>query len=123
MEREEIKVYFPYLKAFAEGKEIQCDVSGEWRDTEVISLSIGVEHYRIKPAPKYRPFKTKEECWIEMHKHPDFGWVINEGVYMIVQSIYNDEIYTAELLDNIDYKYAVENLIFTDGTPFGIKEE
>ena len=130
MEREEIKVYFPYLKAFAEAKEIQCDISGEWRDTEVISLSIGVEHYRIKPAPKYRPFKTKEECWIEMHKHPDLGWVKRNvtGEYMQVIRIYG---YKTGLIFNLSYnspayyspQMMLSNYTFTDGTLFGIKEE
>ena len=44
MEREEIKVYFPYLKALAEDKEVQCDISGEWKDIEVILFSIGVDY-------------------------------------------------------------------------------
>ena len=126
MTREEAKELLPIMQAWAEGKAVQFRKKGtvEWVDLYEDDLRVSpAYHYRINPEPKYRPFKSQEECWQEMHKHPDFGWVINEGVYMIVQSIYNDEIYTAELLDNIDYKYAVENLIFTDGTPFGIKEE
>ena len=32
MIKEVIKVYFPYLKALADDKEVQCDNSGEWKD-------------------------------------------------------------------------------------------
>ena len=32
MTKEVIKVYFPYLKALADDKEVQCDNSGEWKD-------------------------------------------------------------------------------------------
>lgn len=131
MEREEIKVYFPYLKAFAEGKEIQCDVSGEWRDTEVISLSIGVEHYRIKPAPKYRPFKSQEECWQEMHKHPDFGWIMTKDKKELIQI---GRVFTSRLDNvmitlgcdeghNFNASHCLGKYRFTDNTPFGIKEE
>ena len=32
---------------------------------EILSLEI--------TEPSHRAFKSKEECWEEMHKHPDFG--------------------------------------------------
>ena len=130
MEREVIKVYFPYLKALAEDKDVQCDISGEWKDIDEISFSIGVEHYRIKPKSKYRPFKNQEECWEEMHKHPDFGWIKGNvtGEYKQVVRVYGDK---TELFFNISYNspadYCPEMMFdsytFADGTPFGIKEE
>lgn len=79
--------------------------------------------YRIKPEPKYRPFITKEECWTEMHKHPDFGWVLKSGVYLHILSLYKDALYIQEENDAIYFDNAFNELTFTDGTPFGIKEE
>lgn len=70
----------------------------------------------------YRAFKSKEECWKEMHKHPDFGWVKfkrNLSFYHI------DAVGTEVSIDNayILYQYCIEQFEFTDGTPFGIKED
>ena len=122
MTKEVIKVYFPYLKALADDKEVQCDISGEWKDIEEISFSIGVEHYRIKPKSKYRPFKNQEECWLEMHKHPDFGWGLNNiGEYVNLSRISNDSIYTKR--DGFDLNKALKGFRFTDGKPFGIIED
>ena len=90
MTKEVIKVYFPYLKALADDKEVQCDISGEWKDIEEISFSMGVEHYRIKPELKYRPFKGKGECWNEMLKHQPFGWVIDKyNNFAHIDLVYN----------------------------------
>ena len=61
-----------------DGKTIQVQNpnGGEWFDVKIGTLrSISEElNYRIKPEAKYRPFKTKEECWSEMLKHQQFGW-------------------------------------------------
>ena len=79
MEREEIKRRAELYSALAEGKTIQVQNpnGGEWFDVKIETLrSICEElNYRIKPEPKYRPFKGQKECWQEMHKHPDFGWL------------------------------------------------
>ena len=79
LRREEVKELLPILQAFAEGKQIQDKIEGltDWVDTDVINFKYEGQKikHRIKPEPKYRPFKTKEECWDEMHKHSDFGWV------------------------------------------------
>ena len=77
--REEAKELLPIIKAFAEGKQIQDKIEGltDWVDTNEINFvyeCTRIKH-RIKPEPKYRPFKTKEECWNEMLKHQPFGWI------------------------------------------------
>ena len=124
MTKEVIKVYFLYLKALAEDKEVQCDISGEWKDIEEISFSIGVEHYRIKPIPKYRPFKNQEECWQEMLKHQPFGWIRNNitqylfNIHMIGPNNYG-VIIDASILY---FDCAFSDYNFVDDTPFGIKE-
>ena len=125
--REEAKNLLPIIKAFAEGKQIQDKIEGvtDWVDTDEINLEYEgrkIKH-RIKPEPKYRPFETQEECWNEMHKHPDFGWVLCDGVYLHLLDVYCDATHTNEQHDGIDYDDALGELTFTDGTPFGIKEE
>ena len=72
--------------------------------------------------PSYRAFKSKEECWEEMHKHPDFGWVKfkrNSSFYHI------DAVGTEVSIDNayIQFPDCIQQFEFTDGTPFGIKED
>ena len=125
MTKEVIKDYFPYLKALADNKEVQCDISGEWKDIEEISFSIGVEHYRIKPKSIYRPFKNQEECWQEMLKHQPFGWIRNNitqylfNIHMIGPNNYGVIIDTS--MDYYDRLFSDYN--FVDDTPFGIKDE
>ena len=128
--REAAKELLPIIQAFADGKKIETryDIY-DWTETEVLHLESNNE-YRIKPEPKYRPFRTQEECWNEMHKHPDFGWIKGKvtGEYKQVIRVFG---YGTELIFNISYNspadYSPEMMFdsytFTDGTPFGIKEE
>lgn len=76
MTREEAKQKLPIIQAYAEGKEIEMFINNRWVNAESPGFIMELKNYRIKSEPKYRPFKTKEECWNEMHKHPDFGWLI-----------------------------------------------
>ena len=132
MTREEIKELLPIMQVLGEGKSIQMRTKNRpWSDVldDKIERSTIFE-YRIKPEPKYRPFKTKEECWDEMHKHPDFGWVKGNatGEYKQVICISG---YKTELIFNVFYgspayhssKMMFSSYTFTDGTPFGIKEK
>ena len=81
---------------------------------EILSLEI--------TEPSYRAFLSHEECWREMHKHPDFGWLtrIDTGVYVHISRISQSYI----IFDNVTYNYleAFKYYTFIDGTPFGIKE-
>ena len=123
---ENAKELLPIIKALAEGKTIQDKIEGvtDWVDTDEINLEYNGQRlkHRIKPESEYRPFKSKEECWDEMHNHPDFGWVISKNCKTIYQidSISNNLIidYVIYSFDDIYQKYE-----FLDGTPFGIKEE
>ena len=135
MTREEAKELLPIIKAFAEGKMIQDKIDGltDWVDTDEINLEFEGKKilHRIKPEPKYRPFKSKEECWNEMLKHQPFGWVIGK-IYANFHHI--DFIYSCNpnngygvRLGNSTICTNFENMFkdfkFADGTPFGIKEE
>lgn len=122
--RERAKELLPIIKAYAEGKTIQMfDDENEWNDLNKPTFDGDPSSYRIKPEPKCRPFRTQEECWEEMHKHPDFGWVIRSGVYLNISGVYCDTIYTLEDSNGIHFDYAFLELTFTDGAPFGVKEE
>ena len=134
MTREETKELLPVIKAFAEGKPIQDKIEGvtDWVDTDEINLEYNGQKikHRIKPEKKYRPFKTKKECWDEMMKHQPFGWLIRKteenynsigciteynGFVYLLFATKEDESFTAEFL--------LKNYKFADGTPFGIEEE
>lgn len=127
MNRNQAKALLPIIQEYAEGKTIQSRcVKGDtslWYDDEDPSFDDDLE-YRIKPEPKYRPFKDAEECWLEMQKHQPFGWVkwndVRYNIY-VVSSI--SVCLINGNCENMDFAYAYQKLIFADGTPFGVKEE
>ena len=129
MTRKEAKRRAELYSALAEGKKIQFNQeNGEWADLtmELIEvLSESAFRYRIKPEPKYRPFKTKEECWDEMHKHSDFGWVKFCNSICFIQNISFNKItvISDEEICPTSFEGGFTNMKFADGTPFGIKEE
>ena len=121
--REYYKELLPIIKAFAEGKQIEVKRKNEWFGIgDELYLSESSSDYRITPKPKYRPFKTQEECWEEMHKHPDFGWV-TDGYYKSTISVKSDSIVVTISSLEYDFGKAYIHFTFADGTPFGIKEE
>lgn len=135
MDRNQAKEFYPILQAFAEGRVIECrtkastikgtDVPNDWVEMKEIELWNNTE-YRIKPEPKYRPFKDAEECWQEMQKHQPFGWLKSRGRYFSIVSV--DDVY-AYLSDNYNSaillasKNSYQDNTFADGTPFGVKVE
>ena len=125
MTREEIKEAAKVMEAYADGKKVQKqDINGLWIDCDNPMFDWASFNYRIKPGPKYRPFKSQEECWEEMHKHPDFGWVRRKKCNALlwnVTSINKDDI--TIICDYYKFHRAFECFEFTDGAPFGIKEE
>lgn len=135
MDRNQAKEFYPVLKAFAEGKVIECRTKpselgkglrdmNDWTEMKAIPLWSGIE-YRIKPESKYRPFANGEECWKEMCKHKPFGWVIkksNDREYNI-QSVLIKENVLYIRSSYVELERAFNDYTFADGTPFGIKEE
>ena len=123
MTREEVKAKLPIIQAFSEGKTIQIWDESKWVDLDEATFSASTDKYRIKPEPKYRPFKNQEECWKEMQKHQPFGWVkekVSEMLYLI-NGISNMGIAIME--DITSFEEAINIYEFKDGTPFGIKED
>ena len=136
MTREEIKRRAELYSALADGKTIQVQNpnGGEWFDVKIGTLrSISEElNYRIKPEPKYRPFKSQEECWNEMLKHQPFGWVKSkksERHFSIGSVLWNNDfndVFVTFAFDGMlgrSSKSVFEDFTFDDGTPFGIKDE
>ena len=127
MTREEAKELLSIIQAFAEGKHIQWrNHCKNWIDIDErdgLNTEFPLSIYRIKPEPKYRPFKTQEECREEMHKHPDFGWIIAKDS-KIMYHIYVIGIGHV-LIDSISISFpeTFAEYEFTDGTPFGINKE
>lgn len=124
MTREEAKEYLPIIKAFAEGKAIQYHSGIGWVNIKsVISITECPTQYRIKPEQKYRPFRTQEECWDEMHKHPDFGWVVAKDSKIMYHICVVGFGYV--VIDSMSpiFSEAFADYEFTDGAPFGVKEE
>ena len=134
MTKEEAKEFYPILQAFAEGKEIECrtkpgtistSIPNEWTEMKEICFWNGIE-YRIKPEPKYRPFKDAEECWLEMLKHQPFGWVKDkkDGHHALITAVDDD---TCGMSLNGNSAWSLSGIMdlftFADGVPFGVKIE
>ena len=127
MTREEAKRRAELYWALGDGKEIQVQnpVTCEWKYLDINQIDGFNEElkYRIKPEPKYRPFKSKEECWNEMLKHQPFGWVkeISSEMLYLINGISDMSIVIMENIDS--FKEAMNIYEFKDGAPFGVVEE
>lgn len=138
MNRNQAKDFFPIIQAFAEGKVIECrtrtwelnkgwQYSTNWKKTEELKFQDTYE-YRIKPEPKYRPFKDAKECRAEMLKHQPFGWLISQNgeVNSLIISIDNEGLVIGDRNNGVMGFVTATDLFkikFADGTPFGVKVE
>ena len=130
MNRNQAKELLPIIKAFSEGKKIivkdkrLSDEEYNWSEVDDCSFNIEQFEYRIKPEPKYRPFKDAEECWAEMLKHHPFGWVKDKETpkFLVCKALGNLLLIGIEDKP-YNYKEVLRDYTFADGTPFGIKEE
>lgn len=129
MNRKEAAELLPIIKAFGEGKDIEirsknphAQLNGWAKMDEFI---FGNFEYRIKPEPKYRPFKDTEECLQEMQKHQPFGWVKNnETQSFFVCKAFGNLLFSIGIEDKpYNYNEVSRYYTFADGTPFGIKVE
>ena len=129
MTREEAKQLLPIIQAFAEGKAIESRcIKGDkslWYDDEDPSFDNDLE-YRLKPEPKYLPFKNAEECWQEMLNHHPFGWLKGDKCFYNIVSVSNIDVSMANVSGDIvtlDFSEVMEDNTFSDGLPFGVKVE
>lgn len=133
MTKEEVKQLLPIIQAFAEGKAIECrtkpgtistSIPNEWTEMKEIGFWNNVE-YRIKPELKYRPFTNVEECWEEMLKHQPFGWIKGkeDEYHTFITTVDNNDEMSLSGNSGWSFLGIMNNYIFADGTPFGMKEE
>ena len=128
MTREEARHAAEVMMAYAEGKEIELNGRSScgcqmWEETSDPTFNWYDFMYRTKTKPKYRPFKTREECWEEMMKHQPFGWVkeISSEMLYLINGISDMSIVIME--DISSFKEAMNIYEFKDGAPFGVVEE
>jgi hypothetical protein len=119
------------ISAYKEGKALQFYTSyGEFKDVSAEEFDIEKwykkpKKFRIKPEPKYRPFKDAKECWAEMQKHQPVGFMkfkdTESGYYMLTSISrgvgvgINDSLFS--------YDRVFDDYTFADGLPFGVKVE
>ena len=141
MDRNQAKEFYPIMQAFAEGKTIECRTKPSavskslqdmnyWVEMKEIEYWNNIE-YRIKPdskaETKYRPFANAEECWNEMLKHQPFG-VVKDKYFANYQT---HRAFACLITNGCDFggyedetfESCFKNLLFADGTPFGVKVE
>lgn len=129
--KEEVKSVMNIIQAFADGKTIQAidPYEDEWVDQTGLNFKALFERqYRIKPEPKYRPFKDAKECRAEMLKHQPFGWLISQNgeVNSLIISIDNEGLVIGDRNNGVMGFVTATDLFkikFADGTPFGVKVE
>ena len=108
MTREQAKRRAELYSALAAGKiiQVQNPETGKWEYLDLNKFDGFMEEYnfRIKPEPKYRPFKTKEECWNEMHHHSYFGLLIriDSGAHVSIVKATSNAI----LLNNVAFVHS-----------------
>lgn len=121
----------PFIQAYAEGKTIQFLNGDKWANVYETDFYQSPDKYHIKPEPKYRPFKTQEECWNEMILHQPFGWVKSKdnGHFYCIGEIAWSQAFGAFTIifstkEKLSYSFdsVYREYTFLDGTPFGIKE-
>lgn len=126
MRKDEAAKLLPIIKAFSEGKEVQYKANGRWYLAEDIAFFGGGQEFRIKPEPKYRPFKDAKECWQEMQKHQPFGWLklkCEDTAYGMLTLIKDKGVVVGINDTPFSYHHLFYNYTFADRQPFGVKED
>lgn len=131
---EETKKAIEVMQAFVDGKKIEfrCDDLSEWEEVIEPFWCFGKCDYRIKPEPRYRPFKSAEEVMEAIKEHGD--WLVfhdpKGDYYHHISAVLPERKDLGEPLrvrfnggthriDPEDYTFYK----FADGTPFGVKEK
>ncbi len=123
--KEEARKAAEVMLAYANGEKIECCRIGDvmWEDCEYPIWDFRNYYYRVKEEPTYRPFKNAEECWEEMLKHQPFGWIkFPSGDIYNINNVTSKGIVITNHLVSYLCEYNFKNIVFADGTPFGVKK-
>ena len=129
MTREETAKCIKVMQAYANGeiieeKRFSFDHT-EWVESIDPSWQWYKFDYRIKPRPKYRPFKDADECRQEMLKHEPFGWVKYQCDFFQIIYVDDNSIGYGSACGTIlhsKFEDVFKDSTFADGTPFGIRK-
>ena len=129
MTRDEAKEFLPIIEAFSKGEIIECRPKGfndDWVEVkEIPGLSFCSYEYRIKPKPKYRPYRNLKECFHNMKNHEPFGYVREKqkgDLELIIGTLDDEHEYLKLSVTNIrQLKTVFERYTYFDGSPFGVK--
>lgn len=124
MTREEAGRFWKVIKAYAEGKQIEIKdpYDGRWKHAKNPNFTYQVNSYRIKKEHVYRPFENSNECWEEVVKHQPVGWIKSSiGTLYNILEIGKSGIVTKNSISG--FSTAINDFVFADGEPFGVKKE
>ena len=129
MTKEEAKHLSDVLKAYSEDKAIEIKVNNKWVLYDLANKYQMGTPLRIKPEPKYRPYKNAEEFLKAQKEHGPYlkmgsGFYVN--IFHINDSKINYIAHGGIKLNSPEYlSYTELPNYFTwqDGTPCGILEE
>lgn len=118
------------IQAAKEGKQIQHKGldQDEWTDTKTPSWNFLSYDYRIKPEPKYRPFKNADEFLVAQKEHGLYIHCRDFGGYVFVQEVDDRCVYWPHQRDKglvtVPFSILISDFYhWQDGTPCGILEE
>ena len=119
------------LKRWAYMKDFLPKINNFIRFEDYIDLkeSTKIESFKLKQSsnyPRYRMFKSSEECWQEMFKHKPFGWIKTKNKssnFLLIDNLSDEGYLSKKCTFPFSFKTLFENYTFADGTPFGIKED
>lgn len=131
MTKEETKEAIKVMQAFVDGKEIECKRDGDtvWEGGMIYpGWHWDTRNYRIKPEPKYRPYKSAEEVLEAIKEH---GGYIKEGnTYRFLKKFTiqenGDIVYSFSGWGSTTvrtWEYLHDKIVWANGTPFGKLEE
>ena len=124
MNKQQAHDLMPLIQAFIDDVPLECRKVGEetWHDVLSPTFNIEQYQYRIKPSPKYRPFKDENECRQVMLKQVAFGYVTKRNQYYNIAYFSYRGVTLSVGTELIDFSYEdMLEFTFLDGIPFGIK--
>lgn len=112
---------FEFIKAYAEGKEIEVkQIGGDWRIIYFPDFDCEIEDYRVY-EPTYRSFKNGYECMNAILKHGKE--IVHKSADIKVTISRIDEYGIVACGTYVRYANAFRDYKFIDGCTFGIEDK